>query len=357
MLLSACKKEVEVIKIQEVEVEKKSSWTEVQDFSGNMKILLGLSKTVNGLYFQQPRGFGVVTTRQNRTVIDQFGYLFSSDIDIRVPLGPDYFVTYYDSLVAFTPNKAPVQSGATEFVYLKRLDPEAVRVQRNYFPTAKFGAINRNNYLLFGYETVRGTADGKLHFVLAQVTPSTDPYIPRPKVTPRLISIPFTGMGIYPSFPILITAIDDYFLADCGQEGLYKIKQDGSWKRVLTQPTGATCFYKWQNRLYILGSYMGYSTDDGDTWTFVGNTPSIFQFNTYHVVGDSLVGVYHGAGSNLIFTRKLTDTNFSVRLLKDDGLLRHNITGLESWGDTVYITTVGGMFKRPVSTFFESKPQ
>lgn len=357
LLVSACKKEVEVIQIQKeiVEVEKRSSWTEMSDFVGNFKILLGLSKTPNGLYFQQPYGFGGITTRQNRPIVEQYIYDFPTDISVRVPLGANYFVTYYDSLVAFTPTNAPILSGATEFIYLKRLDKQARRVRKNYYTFAKFGAINRNDYLLFAYETAAGDVDNKLRFILSQVTTGSYPYSSRPKVTPKVISIPLAGSGAYPSYPSLITAIDDYFLVDCGKDGVYRIQQDGTWKQVINTWMSTTCFYKWQDRVYILGEKIGYSTDNGNTWTFGGQNPDIFHFNTYHVIGDSLVGVFHGTANNKIFTRKITDTQYKVRLLKDDGLRQSDISGLESWGDTVYIATTSGMFKRPLAKFFESK--
>ncbi|RYU81555.1 hypothetical protein [Hymenobacter persicinus] len=351
-LLLSCKKEVEVIKIQET--EKQYSWAEVP-FLGSFKILLGIGRGPNALYFQQPGGFCALRYQQNSPDITQYIYPFSTDISLRVPLGPDFFATYRDTLLAVTPNAYPVLSGASNYLYLKRLDKQALRVQRNYFTFAKFGAINRNNYLLFPYETMAGTADGQLHLVLTEVQPSADPFTHQPSLRPKVIRIPFKDIGIYPSFPTLVTAIDDYFLVDCGNEGLYKIKQDGSWRQVLSTWTGAQTIYKWNNRVYMHGAKLGYSTTDGETWVFSGNTPSGLQFNSMHPVGDSLVGVFHGFGNNFIFTLKLTDTNFRLRPLKDDGLQRADITGLEALGDTVFVATTGGLFKRSKAKFFESK--
>ena len=66
---------------------------------------------------------------------------------------------------------------------------------------------------------------------------------------------------------------------------------------------------------------------------------------------DSLVGVYQ----NAIYTLRWNGPRFTSRFLKNDGLERATITGVEYLHDTVYVATTSGLFARPVKEFFLTK--
>lgn len=149
---------------------------------------------------------------------------------MRLPIGPEFFVTYYDSLVQLVPNDMPVLSGAGGYLHLRQLDPQALRVQRNAYSFNKFGVINAHNYLLFPYETTR--RDNKNHLVLTHVTTASRNYPPKYTMQSQLIELPIAN-GIYPYTPQLLTAFDDYFLVDCGNEGVFRITEGGSVRQVV----------------------------------------------------------------------------------------------------------------------------
>ena len=94
---------------------------------------------------------------------------------------------------------------------------------------------------------------------------------------PQIINVERTSRYVS-SYIHIMTAVEDYFLIDCGDEGIYKIREDGTISRV--------------NQL---------------------------------------------------------------RTLKNDGLEQVSINGVEQLGDTVYLGTTSGLFKRPLSKFFETK--
>jgi hypothetical protein len=354
---TACRrKEIETLVVIK-EVERQYSWTPTKSLLGNFNILLGVGKGPNGLYFQQPTGFAALEPKTSGALTyTQYLYPSPTDLLVRLPIGADFFVSYSgDSLVWLVPNVSPVTTPSGALIRLKKLDPQAVRVQRNVYSFNKFGAINQHNVLLFPYEST--ARDFQNHLVLARVSegPYSAPSLPRYQVQTQLLTIPITS-GIAPYNPQLLTAIDDYFLVDCGAEGVFKISENGTVRQVLPPYSGVNAFYTWQGAVYATldGSRFAVSQDKGETWQ-LGTGPDL-RYTTFQTVGDSLVGIYHGIGGYLFtYQQDLVRKRWHIRPLKDDGLNQTDINGLATWGDTVYVATSSGLFKRPLSKFFESK--
>lgn len=358
LVLAACKKEVETIVVQQL-VDKQYSWVAAGGpaLTGTDKIILGLSKDAASLYLQQPGVLGRLTPRPS----GRLGYYqaalppLPTDLRVRVPFTADFFIgcrTGRDSVLAIGPTKDPVTSNYLNVIRLRQLDPLATSIETNYFDFWRFGAVSRDNYLLLSYNTSITFNDPVLRFVLAKVTPQ--PYQPV-QVQARVLTIPrsITSSGAYVRW---IAAIEDYFLVNCGTAGLFKIKQDGSVKQVYGYTLSDAC-YKWQGKLYVIEEYSSLlrSSDDGETWQRYSTPANIFDFTTYHPIGDSLVVATHGTGTNSLFTLRWRDLNYTLRPLKNDGLNGGAISGLEQLGDTVYLGTSSGLYKRPLSQFFESK--
>jgi len=354
LLNTACRKEIETIVVQEV--DKQYSWSPNRGFYGNFNILVGSGKGPNGLYFQQPGGFAAFLGAPTGPLsLTQYIFGGPTDINVRNPIGRDFFVTYYDSLVHIVPNTHPVMGGAGCFIRLKKLDPQVLQVQRNFFSFNKLAAISNNNYVLIPYETTR--KDAKNRLVLAHITTASTLYYPVYAAQSRIIELPITS-GIYPYMPTLLMAFDDYFLVDCGSEGVYKITESGSVQQVMPANTGVNTFFKWRGALYATldGQRLAVSTTNGDTWQITSGGPNML-YTTIHPIGDSLVGISHTLGGPLFaFNLDMAKKRWRIRPLKDDGLNQTAINGLETWGDTVYLATSGGLYKRPLSKFFETKP-
>ena len=356
-LCLGCTKEVEKVVVR-VEVRDKTySWKPMPQFTRNYRILLGSSTGPNGLYFQQPSAFAALEQRGGRLDLTQYWLNWNpTDISIRNPMGPEFFITYIDSLIFIIPNTAPVASQAGGRIRLHKLDNRVLKVQKNIYPYAKSGAINRNNFLLMPYRRVGPHTENC--FVLSRIdrAPQSvgDP-IYRPQS--RTVVIPVVDFN-YPYDVALVVAIDDYFIVDCGREGIYKIREDGTFRKLALGVSEIMTCFKWQGNVYAHAFNRGLavSSDDGETWRATFGTPDNFRFNTMHPIGDSLVGVFHGVPS-FIFTLKydLVNSRYRVRPLKDDGLTDNEINGLEVWRDTVYVATSGGLFRRPLAQFFESR--
>lgn len=369
--LSACKKD------RLVPTDKVYSWSEVKQVPGAQKIILGMSTDANSVYLQEASFFGAITPlpagRIGRVFPSSYYSLaysgLPSDITIRIPMNRRFFVTPLvgagDSVLVAYSNTAPVTTipysanGSTpsSFIRVRVPDKQATQFVTNTLGTfMQFGGINSNDYLLVGYRT--STAyDTNLHFLLTQIT--VDAVHNYALTTDaRTISIP---VGTPAGYIRSITAIDDYFLVDCATVGLFKVRQDGTYQAVYKAPTAITNFYKWKGTVYGVeafnsGPAMLTSTDDGNSWQRSTGIPSYFRFSTFSAVGDSLVGITHGVSTNILYTLKWQGTSYRVRELKNDGLGQAGFTDIVQLGDTVYLGTTNGLFKKHLKTLFDSQP-
>lgn len=349
LALGACKKEVE-IQIKETEVDKKYSWSEVAGLRDWQRIILSTGTNGQALYFQQPNFFTRFSGKNPNASQKDFvsGGRLPTDVSIRLPLGREFFAyPAYDSLLVVCRNDEPLNYEA--YVQLRRFDHTGIRFNTRVFSLSKCMAINRNNYLLAPYDNNR--PDHPITFMLGAVTPGalgTN----RVAISPRRVVIPIApavGSGVYVRN---LEAIDDYFLVNLASAGIYKIKQDGTFRQVYNYAL-ADAFYKWQNTVYAPVEYnkLLTSIDDGETWQLSSGTPIHFTLANYYTVRDSLVGVYQGN----LYTLRWNGPRYTSRFLKNDGLAQATVTGLEYLRDTVYVATTSGLFARPAKAFFETK--
>jgi hypothetical protein len=335
-----------------------------------------MSADANSVYLQEPSSFGAITplaAGRNGLSFPSGYYSLAysglpSDINIHVPMSPRLFATPLvgggDSTLVLYANNSPVSTlpystngtNAGSYIRLRVLDKLATRYMPNEVSSfMKFGGINSNDYLLFGYRTTV-VSDASLHFVLTKVEVDTNHKYALNRGS-RTLRIPVSTPAAYIRS---ITAIDDYFLVDCASVGLFKVRQDGSYQLVYNAPTAITTFYKWQGTVYGVeffnGSAILTSTTDGDTWQRHTGIPDYFRYSTFSALGDSLVGISHGVSTNILYTLRWQGLNYRVRELKNDGLGQAAFTDLVQRGDTAYLGTTNGLFKKPLKTFFDSQP-
>ena len=345
---SGCKKEVEKIVVKEV--DKVYSWTDTPQLYGLSRVVLGMGQDANALYLHTPNYLGTLTPQGHRRAY----YLNSAtwlptDINVRIPIGADFFAyPANDTTVGLTRPNEPVTNYYQTAINLRQLDRQAASVIQRTSPQRPFAAISRNNFLLFGY---RAKNSEELRFVLSKVSLKFGQQL---QAESKIITIPRQGFA-RPNIRWVV-AIDDYFLVNCEDNGLYKIREDGTAKRVFGYSVTDAC-YKWQSVVYAVEQYNSIlaSTDNGETWQRFTGTPDAFNFTNYHVIGDSLVAVRSGFGGALLYTLRWSGMNFKLRYLKNDGLGQATISGMKQLGDTVYVGTTSGLFKRPVKQFFETK--
>jgi hypothetical protein len=367
-LTTACKKEVDKVVVQEV--DKQYSWSEVKQLYGTQRFIMGMAKDANSLYLQQPGWLGVLTPSPAAPAhaLANYGYYGASvgpistlvlptDVRTRMPLGSNFFAYPYhsgDSVLLALPTAPPLIQNLGAEIHLHRLDPAATTFTINKSDVPfQFGAINSTNYLLVNYLTTAGLTDPLLHFTLSKVTPAMG----GTTASTRLVSVPLPGSGYYAG-PTTVAAVDDYFLVNTFNQGIYKIKADGTARQVFGA-AAVVNYYKWQGIVYAVegngSNAVITSADDGETWRRQTGAPNYFGVSTFRPVGDSLVGLTHTIATNALYSLRWNGNTYRVRQLKTDGLGKADFTDIAQLGDTVYLGTTSGLFKRPVNKFFEPK--
>ena len=386
---SACRKEVEKLVVQEV--DKQYSWAEVKHLINYQRNVIQVTKGVNTLNLQQIGRFEVLSPIPGSPEKAADGYYTGFGLnsksrtwgldplpyDVRnaVPMNANFYANprgSNDTVLTIYPTKF-LDRGTQ--LRLRKLDPDATEFE-NFLIGSRFpsGVINRNDYLLCGYRTTNFN-EPAFRLVLSKLvnTASTGLTINggssgstttgTTQVSSQIIRIPTPGPSQFQfkSF----WAIDDYFLVWCDGYGLFKITENGSFQQVngtFTQATGPVnpgTIYKWKGVVYAMqrGGTIWTSANDCASWQrFDGFNPELSR-SSFYPVNDSLVCITQSAISNSIYTLRWLNANtMRLRELKNDGIGYANFSNLVQLGDTVYLGTTNGLFKRPLKNFFESKP-
>ena len=344
LFLYACKKPIEVR-----EVAKTYSWKEINRFTGTEKIFLSSGSDGKTIFLQQPFYFTTLKNQNEFSGITIYGAGMPTNVDARVPIAAAftaYAVT--DSVLRIINNSFPLITPSKQYYDLKKLDPTLTSIEETNSFLVKVMSINSNGTLLLSYRNSQ--VSQPLTFIMLKVvTMPSYPYVDT--IFSKIVSIPRNITNGY-AYTRYFTAIDDYFLADLGGNGIYKIKEDGSFQKVMNATT-IDVFYKWQGKVYAYAEWdkLLISSDNGEGWQQYNGIPSSMTLSSYQYIKDSLIGL----NRDNIYTLKWTDTHYSLRLLKNDGLEGSTINGLEILNDTIYAATTKGLFVKPVRAFFESK--
>ncbi|MET4075960.1 hypothetical protein [Hymenobacter sp. UYCo722] len=356
--LSACKKETE---IQLKEVDKMYSWKEDRHFLGFGKVILGIGQDASSLFLHTPGILSQLSPGvRSQPYFENLNGRMPSDVAIRVPLAATVVAfPIADTVVTVAPYADAVNPEYSANVRLHKLDPQAityrVTVKSLSGRESQFAAINRNNYLLLSYRRP-GAAVGTtvLRLVLARIT-LTPGAFQRVQLQSQIIDFPTSALS-GSSYPYIsqITAIDDYFLVSKSDGGLFKVTENGTVRLVDSERSVKTA-YAWQGKLYAqsFSDKLLVSADAGETWTTYTNTPSFLSSSRFQVLGDSLIG--YTDSFNQLYSLRWNGGTGRIRELKNDGMGEAAINDIKQLGDTVYVGTTSGLFKRPAKAFFESK--
>ncbi len=337
----------------EVEVEKENSWKEVTRFTREDKIIINTSRDENGIYFQQPGYMTAYRLKNGKIELNQYiKSLLTYDIYNKLPLNSNYMpIPYRDSLISLTIKDDFVSSDYSSTLFLKRIDTSFHKIAYPWM-REEIMVINNNGVLLIHYYDKNGAKSNYKFFLIGVgINKSKYPFIYT--TFTKIVEIEKSVKGLVGHQLIYFASIDDYFIIDLGDDGVYKMYQDGNFKKVIDGYSGFNFVYKYNNVLYaaVEPQDLYKSFDNGDSWTKYSTNSWILGRGKHNLISDSLVGFYQ----DNIFTQVWNGDDYTLRFLKNDGLEYKKITGIEFLGDTVYVGTLSGLFVKPLSNFFESK--
>jgi hypothetical protein len=342
ILLTACKK----TQIIEVPVEKKNSWSEVKGFSGTQRVFLSSGSDSSQIFLQHP-GFFTSLQPEPVTGINLYDISMPTDVKIRIPISSAFFAyPYGDMAIMFRNNRNPILSPSKGYFNLQQIDPSLTKIRTDFMDVFKCFAINKNNELIVNYYT--NTPGEPYTFMVIGIQtyssyPSVDTTFCKKVSIPK--NLPIGGVRS-------MTAIHDYFLVEIFPDGLFKIKSDGSYSKVYSSPAHADAIYEWNGKIYAHQEWQNFlvSSDNGENWQQFNGNSEILTNTKYYKIKDSLVGTF----KDKIFTLSWSDNSYTIRLVKADGLEGTVINGIEILNDMIYTATTSGLYRKPVTSFFES---
>lgn len=343
--ISSCSKNQE---FKEIEVDKKYSWTELKRFSGTERIFLSSGSSAEMIYLQQPYFFSAVQGQNINSGITTYAAGLPTDIEIRLPITANFTAfPFNDTVLRVINNTVPTVSPSGGYFNIRKIDPSLTKIQKYFNILFKVMAVNKNGTLLLAYENNRPSRP--LTLMMLKIKTNNTGFPDVDTVYSRTVAIPRTNGEAYIRH---MAAVDDYFMVDLSGNGIYKIREDGSATRVFS-PATVNAFIDWKGKTYALAeeSRLLISEDNGDNWQEYSGNNSVMTASNYYSLKDSLVGAYR----DNIFTLNWSGSTYKLRFLKNDGVEGTRINGIEILRDTVYLATTGGLFTKPVRSFFDSK--
>lgn len=331
-ILSACDD-------NDVKKSQSSAWHPHPAFRLETKIVLNSHSTKDKIFFYGPRFFFALDKSGRVT---NAGTILSYPGLSYLPIADDFFVRAgISGNVTFANSEFPGWDEGEAFVAINPLEPQFKNLILTYYHAWPTIETNESNQCIVPIEV-----DGmeNYQFYLFNVNRSDGGLI---HVTDTVkVTLPAEGnQWIYIKN---IHGFSDYFIVSTGH-GVFKIYGDGKFKKLIdygvqmfTANKGRLFGFEQPQRLHV-------SDDEGETWKTYEGLPELLSISDYSNVGDSLVG-YSRDG---LFTFKLDGINYSLRPLDNDVVKGNEITSITEFQDSVYVTTMSGVFVKSKRYFFD----
>ena len=231
---------------------------------------------------------------------------------------------------------------------------DGARVVDGYY-RQNFGAINEYNQLLIMLDDSASTCyNCNTSFALVNLNPEIDngySDVPCLNVTPSVRRIPYqSGMSVYLNSAIaykekfLISAPrNQYEIGIIDTAGNFSVSTD-------IQGTVSTFFVK-GDTVFAFTIYNGdlYRSTNGSDWSFwLGNLPE-YDLRFFVIQNKVCFYIY----SQLFW---LDAANLQIVELDNEGLQSNEINSVNVFHNKVWITTLSGLFTKPLDRFFDVKP-
>jgi hypothetical protein len=342
IVLFSCEKEVGTSVTPSAEDE---TWHDHLRFTSLTRIKTNLAKSDDGLYVLGPYFHSVLSP--NNLVSHS---RIRNNLIERLPINSQVYIDFQsptNSYLLIRPNESPIDGASMAYIDLLEYDSTFTEFKTNYLVNTEIAALSEDNQVLIAYNSTEGRK-------LALIKP-VFPLVGYPSIASvHIIVINDNNQSINSGPPY---SINNHFyieLANLTESALYRIDSLGQCSKATDVSNGILELFEYNGTLYATEDFewLYISNDDGLTWTKQSNFPRDFILAKYHQVGDSLVG---NTGSANLFTLKFDGANWKARFLENKGIEGQVITSVLDYGDSVYISTLGGLFSKSLESFFVTK--
>ncbi len=355
LFVSSCSKDVPLE--PENEPENESSWTIDERFVYQDKTQLYSAKISDKLAMIGPYGYTTLhqseqASPQEMNDIQRYAIYFRPSVSVKLPISDRYFVgaSMQNSAILFINSDHPVSSGLTASLNIRNVDPDFIEMLSIHSHYGESMAINNQNQTLMAYRAT-STNHSTVKLLLVDVDPGGEgPGIPtllRIRSTKVIVLDDREHYGFD-----MIEAVDDHFLVSSQTKTLV-VEKDGSYRSVLDR--ALLRVFKHNDKLYGFGRDGKFyqSSDKGNSWRSSFEVERFLSDVSFTHVEDQLVGYRYGQ----VWKFDFNDSGYEVEELVNTGLVGNLITSLNEFDGKVYVTTLSGVYYKPLEQFFEIKPK
>ncbi len=216
--------------------------------------------------------------------------------------------------------------------------------------SAQNGAFNNKNQFLTLIDDSKGVGELDYSFCLIDLNPTESVFSGYPALTlnpvPKRINLN-TNIS---EFIRVFEAIDDMFYVQIGS-GIYVINSFGDVALAQGLNTLISDFYLYRDTLFAYAPFFGsiyYSNDKGYNWNFYVSGLPQYLLKFFEVEGKLCFYIYSQIAWMDFENQKIVE-------LDNEGLEGNEITSVNEFGKTVWVSTLSGMFKKDVTDFFTKK--
>lgn len=362
-LLVACKEKERIVEVPEPKADPALSWQVHPDFLFDRKVQLSSYADSSIIMLSGIRTTAIAPSPARRSSTDTTFVHFGGQAenngrtDYRPLLNPTFFGFLYNETINILSTANPVLSYSNARIDMRQVDADFASF---YVMPIEFGetlvANQRNQCIVPYYIYDRSYNTPVLN---GNQTPLLLFSVTTRDASPGILQIAQTQKIILPRFGLLcsMTSIGDNFIVSVSS-GTYRITPDGAYlktypHKLLRQFTiNKTAYgftYGNTNDLRLIAS-----ADQGNTWTTIAtNLPDDYWRLSYRTVQNQLIATYNSQ----LFRLTITPTTLTSVELDNTGLEGNRITSVAQFRNTVYVSTLSGVFTKPVRTFLTPKKE
>lgn len=327
-----------IIETVEIEVPLVKAWQENEEFRFYGKIRTNSLATEDMLLVDGPYIFNKILPDGS---VEEEGKRHHPEF-YKLPIHKDYFLDFNTAagVVKFSNHTSPLDTDARVNFHTIEEGFEQIDLGSTVHARVSI-SINEEGQCLIPIRN-QNINDSLILYLFKVEIPS--PFV-LTRITDTIrVTIPMEDIEIKNAI-----GFEDYFLIST-PEGVYKINDDGSYRQVIDS-SNVLRFFEHGGKVYAIETNLTQvfhiSSDEGENWISKGGYPEpLYESQS---LGDSLI-VYR---FDRLYTLFLGEDSYRLRQLNNEGLERAKITSVASFGNTVYVTTLTGVYQRDLDLFYE----
>lgn len=332
-LVASCNDEPDIIEEPET-----SSWQEEANFQFELKNQYNSFANEEGMYLLGRNTITSVERQGDQLAYESAILWLNYNLNHKMPLNDRVFVTANDRVVRFAATQDPVLAHSDFYLRMEEYDPNFLGFE---FPGFDFGeamGIDDVNRVLIPYvvnDPETALTERKLLLVQLDVIHDLG--------SDRIDTL---STRILPSMSPVIALHEwrnEFYVTH--SQGTFQVSETGDIRSISVNVPLYKMFVV-DDILFGIYDTQIYASTDGLNWSPAGSGENL-RLVTYQQVGDFSIGFYFS--QLFLFEREGNDVE--IIELSNEGLEGHKITSVSFFDDMAYVTTLSGVFKKPIDQF------